>query len=753
MPTVRRPLKTAALVVLAVATAALAHPDDPKAKDTLPAYVGPGYRESEGGIAGLEFASENMTLKAWLPCGEFGPQQTWGNDCWGYTSPSGREYALIGLSDGTGIAEITNPGAPVVIGTVPGPNSIWRDIKVYQTYAYAVSEGGNGIQVIPLADIDNGVIGPVTTVTTGGATSTHNVALNVDSGYLYRCGGGSNVGLRMYSLANPALPVWTATWSDKYVHDAQIVSYTSGPFAGREIAFCCAGFNNGGTNTGLTILDVTNKANIFEVAPHLEYPNNAYSHQGWLSPDRQYFYLGDELDEGNFNLNSTTHVFDVSNIASPSFVTAFADDVPSITHNLYTLDNLIFEANYTAGIRVFDATNPISPTRVGFFDTVPENNNKTYNGLWSCYPYFPSGTIIGSDRERGLFVWTFGPAALAFSYPDGLPSLLDPVGASVRVEVIEAAEPLDPASPTLHVDDGEGFVAVPMVPDGSGSYLANFPDLTCGAEVPWYVSAQSTDGTVVNDPEGAPAQAHVALAASGETVVLDDNFETDAGWTTSIQGATAGQWQRGVPVNDPAWDYDPAADADGSGQCWLTHNQLGNTDVDGGSVTLLSTALDLSAEVNVVSYEYYLYLTGSNVDMLLVEASSNGPAGPWTEVARHDTSGGTAWRHHDITQADFDAAGVVTNATMRLRFTANDADPQTIVEAGVDALQISHLDCVTAIPGDVNGDGVVGIQDFLDLLSAWGPCTAACPPACAADFDGDCSVGIADFLTVLANWS
>jgi hypothetical protein len=56
------------------------------------------------------------------------------------------------------------------------------------------------------------------------------------------------------------------------------------------------------------------------------------------------------------------------------------------------------------------------------------------------------------------------------------------------------------------------------------------------------------------------------------------------------------------------------------------------------------------------------------------------------------------------------------------------------------------------IPGDLDGDGIVGINDFLLLLGAWGACPAPCPPFCIADLDGDCEVGITDFLILLANW-
>ena len=55
------------------------------------------------------------------------------------------------------------------------------------------------------------------------------------------------------------------------------------------------------------------------------------------------------------------------------------------------------------------------------------------------------------------------------------------------------------------------------------------------------------------------------------------------------------------------------------------------------------------------------------------------------------------------------------------------------------------------IIGDLDGDGAVGILDFLALLAAWGPCPAP-PIECPADLDGDGTVGISDFLILLANW-
>ncbi len=58
----------------------------------------------------------------------------------------------------------------------------------------------------------------------------------------------------------------------------------------------------------------------------------------------------------------------------------------------------------------------------------------------------------------------------------------------------------------------------------------------------------------------------------------------------------------------------------------------------------------------------------------------------------------------------------------------------------------------SGVPGDLDGDGHVGIADFLMLLASWGPCDPPCPPSCPADLDGDCDVGITDMLTLLASW-
>ncbi|MCZ6835708.1 MAG: choice-of-anchor B family protein [Planctomycetota bacterium] len=415
----RKTIVLSGLFLMVSGSFLLAHPDDPKGLVKRIPYVGPGYRSADPKLdaeyqnvtagAPSDFPSSGIRLMAWLPVGEFGESSA-ANDCWGYVSPSGREYAILGLRSGTGFADITQPGNPIVLGMIGGSPSSWRDIKVFGQYAYSVTEGfGGGIQVIDLTQIDSGLVTLSNEVfediddpflATG---SSHNIAIDEDSGYLYRCGGGSN-GLRIYSLADPANPTYVGAWSDRYIHDAQIVTYTDGPYAGRQIAFCCSGFNGGSVETGLDILDVTDKDNIINLS-RLIYTDGRYSHQAWLSDDRRYLYLNDEGDETGLGIPTQTIVFDVQDIENPFEATTFTNGSAAIGHNLYVKGNLIYEANYRSGMRVFDATDPLSPFEVAYFDTYPDDDRAAFNGMWSVFPFFPSGTVIASDIERGLFVF------------------------------------------------------------------------------------------------------------------------------------------------------------------------------------------------------------------------------------------------------------------------------------------------------------------------------------------------------------
>jgi choice-of-anchor B domain-containing protein len=408
-------LLVAVVALVATAAPAAGHDEhDPDAKggarwvpQTLDGGVTAAAVTCQNGFAG-EYPCQNVDLLAQLPLNTIGGGS--GNDIWGWTDPqTGREYALLGRSSGTSFVDITNPESPVYLGNLPTAtvSSSWRDVKVHNNHAYIVSEAsGHGLQVFNLTRLRNVTNPPVTFTADARNTSfgnAHNIAINEDSGFAYVIGSNTcSGGPRMFNLSNPTNPTFAGCVSgDGYTHDTQAVIY-QGPDAahqGRELLF------NANEDT-LTIFDVTNKSNPVQLARQ-GYSGRGYTHQGWLTEDHRYFLLDDELDEQNFGHNTRTRVWNVQDVDNPVLIGWYSGPTGAIDHNLYIRNNLAYQSNYTAGLRILDianVTNPSSWPQVGFFDVHPANNNASFNGTWSNYPYFDSGVVIVSSIERGLFV-------------------------------------------------------------------------------------------------------------------------------------------------------------------------------------------------------------------------------------------------------------------------------------------------------------------------------------------------------------
>jgi choice-of-anchor B domain-containing protein len=695
-----------------------AHDDPVFLADGQAPFAGPLVMDP-GGLPAANFQSSGMTLLSWMPLGDFGAQ-TSGADCWGYVAPSGREYAIIGMSDGVGFVEVTDPGAPVLIVVLPAVSNSWRDIKVYQDHAYYVSEGGDGVLVVDMSNIDGGVVTLVNQITGPGTDETHNVAIDEVSGFLYRIGGGGSPteGLRVYSLANKSNPTFVGSWNTRYVHDAQVVTYTSGPFSGKQVAFCYSEDTSGGGNPAVDILDVTNKGSI-SVISQLNYTSGAYSHQGWLSPDRNTLYLNDELDELSFGTLTTTRVADVSDLNNPVQVGTFSTGLTAIDHNLYTLGNQIFEANYRSGLRVFDATDPLNPVETAWFDTYPDDDDPAFNGLWNVYPYLPSGTIIGSDIERGLFVLGMGGPSLTYSFPSGQGDLLDPSGEIVAVTITpQGGASIVPGSEMLHVDSGSGFSAIPLVALGGNDYQANFPVFTCGTQVHYYYSSRTTDGITWAEPTAGPTVVYGAAAALTEQILVAADFETNPGWDLGQPGddATTGIWELADPIGtgaQPENDHtpDPGSDCYVTGQ-GLFGGGLGDDDVDSGRTTLRTSVFDLSSGDATVKYwRWYSNVAGAepNADVFVVDISNNNGS-TWTNVetigpAGAETLGG--WFPHNFVVSDF----VTPTSQMRMRFIAEDINGGSIVEAAIDDFEVVRYDCNPFCQTDL-GFGGPGTAQF-----------------------------------------
>jgi choice-of-anchor B domain-containing protein len=331
------------------------------------------------------------------------------NDIWGWTdNTTGKEYALVGLNNGTAFVDITDTEQLIYLGKLPTAtvSSSWRDIKVYQDHAFIVSEaGGHGMQVFDLTKLRNVVNAPETFVADTrytGFGNAHNIVINEVSGYAYAVGTETfNGGAHFINIQDPKNPIAAGGYSaNGYSHDAQVVSY-NGPdadYTGQEIFI-------GANENQVAIVDITDKDNPMQIST-FQYTNIGYTHQGWFSEDQRYFILGDETDELTFGFDSRTLIFDLSDLDNPILHTTYLGETAAIDHNGYVKGDIFYLANYTAGVRILDISGIDGQSIIeeGFFDTYPSDNTAAFEGVWSVYPYFESEKIIVNDINSGLFV-------------------------------------------------------------------------------------------------------------------------------------------------------------------------------------------------------------------------------------------------------------------------------------------------------------------------------------------------------------
>ena len=350
------------------------------------------------------------------------------NDIWGWTDPvTGVEYALLGRRDGVAFFNLSNPERPSFVGMLPKTSgsreAIWRDIKVVNDHAVIVADaaGRHGMQVFDLSQLRNVTGSPAMfepTALYAAFGSAHNVVANDISDHVYivgiqgaqqaPSGFACGLGAHIVDMSDPAHPTFAGCYNPSrgrgYTHDAQCVRY-SGPdtrHTGKDICFSS-------DETGGAITDVTDPASPEELGV-FGYPNMHYTHQGWLTEDHRYLFANDELDEYNRAVSSTrTLIFDVQELDDPVFVGHWYGPTRAIDHNLYIHEGKLYEANYTAGLRVmdisYDGNLSLDAIReVAYFDVHPQSDEPEFAGTWSSYPWFGSGIIAVSSSESGLYI-------------------------------------------------------------------------------------------------------------------------------------------------------------------------------------------------------------------------------------------------------------------------------------------------------------------------------------------------------------
>ncbi|WP_232788107.1 choice-of-anchor B family protein [Paraglaciecola sp. MB-3u-78] len=375
------------------------------------------------------FDCNNMSLLAHIPLSDFPSKPTSANDIWGHVDlNTEKEYAIIGLRNAVAVVDVTTPTSPEVIGSISGLSSTWRDIKVYQyfdtstlrwqAYAYATTEANEGLSIIDLNDLENG-ISVVRRQTTD--STAHNIYIsNLDYGLNIPLAGqvpavhilGSNNfagAFRSYSLSDPETLGSTYTNASStrndYTHDATSLTIndaraqTDCVQANNTDCLVILDFNE----DNLRVWDHTDKNQAIELGSS-SYPNAEYTHSGWWSEDKQYVIVHDELDEQTHGLNTTLNIFDISSLSTPTLVGTWSGPTRAIDHNGFVRGNRYYMSNYERGLTVLDITDPSDPVEVGFFDTYPVSDNAAFNGAWGVYPFLPSGNILVSDINSGLYI-------------------------------------------------------------------------------------------------------------------------------------------------------------------------------------------------------------------------------------------------------------------------------------------------------------------------------------------------------------
>ena len=523
------------------------------------------------GYAG-DHACEKMDLLAHVPLSSFSTQPSAANDIWGfYDLNDGREYAIIGLRNGVGIVDVTEPESPRVVSSVSSQSTAWHDIKVYQkfdhsagrwhSYAYVTADSASvGTLVIDLGSLPDSVeaVG-----VDQSDLSAHNVYLsNVDystgialndlTPYLHVIGSDRKGGaFNSYALNDPIdLSLVYQHGSESrvtYSHDVSSMvilddrkdsqCINSGPYC--EILF---DFNV----DNFQIWDKTLNASPSRLST-ITYAGVSYVHSGWYTEDKQVVLVHDELDEQDFNLNTTVRLFELSDLRQPTLLSTWSGPTGAIDHNGFVRGNRYYMSNYTRGMTVLDISDTLNPTEAGFFDTFPLSDETSFNGAWGVYPFLPSGNILISDINSGLYIVrdntkktaqgnvSFNATTYSVEEGDSLELSVERKegsqgDVSVRWELLAGATNDDDVgmdSGILSWTDGQlqnQTISIPIRTDSNleprESFLIRLYDprgsLSLGSPSISVISIQASSG---NSPPVADAGGNVSVSA-GETVSL-----------------------------------------------------------------------------------------------------------------------------------------------------------------------------------------------------------------------------------------
>lgn len=317
------------------------------------------------------------------------------NEIWGFVH-DGREYAVIGSTAGTHIFDVTAPSesyeADFVAGAFTGGEVVHRDYHDYNGYLYMVCDEGLGTSTLQIADLQY-LPDSVHIVYDSNElfSRSHNIFIDAAKAKLYVCNAVQNDetanGLAVFSLQTPSYPTLLGTYNTVRAHDVYVRD---------DIAYI------NGEGNGLFVVDFSDPQNPLALGSLTEYSqyDQGYNHSGWLSDDGQYYVFADENHGFDVKIADVSDLTDIEIVASINA----AVDTYSIAHNPIIRGDYLYISYYHDGLQVWNIADPYNPFKVAFYDTYSPPDHASYRGAWGVYPFLPSGNILVSDMQSGLFV-------------------------------------------------------------------------------------------------------------------------------------------------------------------------------------------------------------------------------------------------------------------------------------------------------------------------------------------------------------
>jgi choice-of-anchor B domain-containing protein len=378
------------------------------------------------GSAGA-FPCRDIDFESQMPLAQLSSRPVSAANVWGFVDlDDNREYAVLGLRNGTAIVEVTDPAAPREVATIPGNSSPWREVKVYQVFdagenrwrafAYVTTEAANsGIQVIDLSGLPATAGLASTNLDTSSQHTLYvsNIDYATNAGLpgltpmLYVAGSNVNGGSwRAYSLANPSFPQHVASApTTRYMHDSTGFVVTDA-----RTAQCAPGHNPCEVLVDFNVeavelWDVTSKTQPVLLGTGTN-PNNRYIHSGWPTANATHVIFHDELEEIQLGLPTRLYTLDLADLRTPTVQISHTGPTQTTDHNGYVRGTSYYVSHYRRGLVVYDAANPNALVEIAHFDNylTPSTNSPGTDGAWGVYPFLPSGNLLVSDIENGLFV-------------------------------------------------------------------------------------------------------------------------------------------------------------------------------------------------------------------------------------------------------------------------------------------------------------------------------------------------------------